>query len=424
MVPDPAANDASLEVSDYEGAFVLLAAMAEDFSASFDMQGTVSKALRSIVEYVDAEAGSLWLLSEDGEELNCLASVGANPITGLRLPANQGIVGRTVQECDCQRVLDTSLDPNFSSVADEHSGMRTRSLVCSPLTFGNRAIGAVQVVNKRSGSGCFVPADAALLKILAASAGLAIANSRLVESERGHQRVRRDLELAAEIQRGLLPSRRAAPFPAVGMNLPARMVSGDFFDIVPLPGDRIGFCLGDVSGKGIYAALLMAKTASLYRCLAKDIASPGELLVRLNAEVCETATRGMFVTMFAGVYETRDGGVVVANAGHEPALFHQHSGGFGRVEAQAPPIGILSDTEFPEEKLALDGGALYVCSDGLTEACADGQELGSEGFQRLVERYAGKPLAERVDAIAAEAQSFELRDDLTLLAISDAERCG
>jgi sigma-B regulation protein RsbU (phosphoserine phosphatase) len=418
----PRDGDASLDVRDYEGAFVLLAAMAEDFSASFDMQGTVLKALHSIVEYVDAEAGSLWLLSDDGDELHCLASVGANPITGLRLPADQGIVGRTVQECDCQRVLDTSLDPNFSTVADDRSGMKTRSLVCSPLTFGSRAIGAVQVINKRSGSGCFVKTDAELLKILAASAGLAIANSRLVEAQRGHERVRREVELAAEIQRGLLPARQGAPFPAVGMNLPARMVSGDFYDIVPLSGDRIGFCLGDVSGKGINAALLMAKTASLYRCLARDIASPGELLARLNDEICETATRGMFVTMFAGVYDQGDGGVVMANAGHEPALFHQQSGSFGRVEAQAPPLGILSSTEFPEEELSLGGGALYVCSDGLTEACSGGQELGSLGFQRLVERYAGKPLAERVDAIAAEAQSLDVHDDLTLLAISDADR--
>lgn len=417
----PAETDTALEVSDYEGAFVLLSAMAEEFAASLDMQGTVRKALESIVEHVDAEAGSLWLLSGDEEELHCLASVGAKPITGLRLPADQGIVGRTVQECNCQRVLDTTLDPNFSRVADQQSGMTTRSLICSPLTFGDHAIGAVQVINKRSGSGCFVKTDAELLKILAASTGLAISNSRLVEAQRGHERVRRDLELAAEIQRGLLPTRQPAPFPAVGINLPARMVSGDFFDILELDDGRIAFCLGDVSGKGINAALLMAKTASLYRCLARDIESPGVLLARLNAEVCETATRGMFVTMFAGLYDPRSGHVVVANAGHEPALVHCPSGAFERIEAQAPPIGILPDTDFPEEELLLAAGALYVCSDGLTEACAGGRELGSEGFQLLVERYASKPLAERVDFIAAEAQGLELNDDLTLLAVTDAK---
>jgi sigma-B regulation protein RsbU (phosphoserine phosphatase) len=411
-----------LQVSDYEGAFALLATMAQDFAATLDTEATVFRALRSIVEHVDAEAGSLWLLSDDDAEIECIASVGANPITGLRLPASQGIVGRTVQECNCQRVLDTSLDPHFSSVADERSGTTTRSLICSPLTFGERAIGAVQMINKRSGSGCFVEADGDLLRILAASTGLAIANSRLVEAQRGHERVRRDLELAAEIQRGLLPARRPAPFPAVGMNLPARMVSGDFFDIIELSDGRIAFCLGDVSGKGINAALMMAKTASLYRCLARDVEAPGLLLARLNEEVCETSTRGMFVTVAAGVYDPATGHVVIASAGHEPALLHALDGSFRRIEAKSPPIGILPGGKFPEDELELAGGALYLCSDGLTEACADGQELGSEGFERFVERHAGQILADRVDAIAAEVMRFDLRDDLTLLAVSDAGR--
>ena len=167
----------------------------------------------------------------------------------------------------------------------------------------------------------------------------------------------------------------------------------------------------------------MAKTASLYRCLAREAAGPGPLLARLNDELCETATRGMFVTMLAGIYDSEQGTVQLANAGHEPALLHGHDGSFESFGATAPPIGILSDTHFPEEEVELAGGTLYVCSDGLTEAaCADGEELGSAGFMRLVERFEAKPPAERVDAIAAEAERYDLRDDLTLLLVSDAER--
>jgi sigma-B regulation protein RsbU (phosphoserine phosphatase) len=234
--------------------------------------------------------------------------------------------------------------------------------------------------------------------------------------------VRRELELAAEIQRNLLPAPRPAPFPVFGVNVPARTVSGDFFDILPLSHQRIAFCLGDVAGKGMNASLLMAKTASLYRCLAREQASPGALLARLNDEICETATRGMFVTMAAGLYDAATGAVRIANAGHEPPLLHAGDGGFEEVPAQAPPLGILAGVAFPEADLELAGGSLYLCSDGLTEASCGGGPLGGEGLRRLIARQAGKPLAERIQAIVAEVAGCELRDDLTLLGVSDAGR--
>jgi sigma-B regulation protein RsbU (phosphoserine phosphatase) len=288
------------------------------------------------------------------------------------------------------------------------------------MTFSDRVIGGVELINKRSGDGRFRESDAHLLKVLASSAGLAIANARLAAAQVENERVRRELELAAEIQRSLLPTPRPAPFPLYGVNVPARTVSGDFFDILPLADGGLSFCLGDVSGKGMNAALLMAKTASLYRCLAKSIADPGELLARLNDEVCETATRGMFVTMAAGVYRRDSGSVRLANAGHEPPIHQRRDGVFESLEAEAPPLGIVPGGGFPEAQLALDGGCLYLCSDGLTEAGSEsGGPLGSEGLQRLIERFAGKPLVERIQAIAARASELGLRDDLTLLGLSD-----
>jgi sigma-B regulation protein RsbU (phosphoserine phosphatase) len=284
----------------------------------------------------------------------------------------------------------------------------------------------VQLVNKRSGDGRFGEEDAHLLQVLASSAALALSNARLAAARVENERVRRELELAAEIQRNLLPAPRPAPFPVFGMNVPARTVSGDFFDVLPLSHQRIAFCLGDVAGKGMNAALLMAKTASLYRCLAREQASPGALLARLNDEICETATRGIFVTMAAGLYDAASGVVRIANAGHEPPLLHSGGGaaaGFEEVPAQAPPLGILAGAAFPEVDLELAGGSLYLCSDGLTEApCEGGGQLGGEGLRRLIARYAGKPLAERIQAIVAAVAECELRDDLTLLGVSDEGR--
>jgi sigma-B regulation protein RsbU (phosphoserine phosphatase) len=336
----------------------------------------------------------------------------------VTLGMTQGIVGRSVMENTCQCVFDVSQDEAFSSKADDESGMVTRSLLCAPMSFSGRKIGAIELINKKSGGGYFTQRDVHPLQVLASSAALAIANNRMAASLVEAQRVRRELELAAEIQRNLLPPNRPDPFPVQGMNIPARTVSGDFFDILPIDG-RFAFCLGDVSGKGINAALLMAKTASLYRCLAKTVPQPGELLRQLNDEICETATRGMFVTMSAGVYDPRTGIVCLANAGHEPAVCHAE-GDFTVFDAEAPPLGIISNGDFPATELELRGGSLYIFSDGLTEAANEsGEQLGREGLERLVCDFQDVALSERVSAIVESVSMLDLRDDLTLLVVSD-----
>jgi sigma-B regulation protein RsbU (phosphoserine phosphatase) len=410
-----------LEGGGYDEAFALLAEMTQHFGHSADLEATLGRALGSIAAHVGAEAGSLWLLDPEARELACEASVGPHPITGLRLPANEGIVGKSVRENACQSVLDVAQDPDFSQRMDEQSGFVTRSILCAPMSFSNQVIGAVELINKGSGDGRFRESDAHLLQVLASSAGLAIANARLAAAQIEHERVRRELELAAEIQRNLLPTPRGAPFPVYGVNVPARTVSGDFFDILPLTPESIAFCLGDVSGKGINAALLMAKTASLYRCLAKDTAHPGLLLRRLNEEICETATRGMFVTMVAGVYDPRRGTTILANAGHEPPLLRRRGGEFEAFEAEAPPLGVLPGVDYPELELDLEGGALYVCTDGLTEAGPPAAPLGASGVRELLQRFAGKPLGERIEAVVGAAAAMEPHDDVTLLGVSHAE---
>jgi sigma-B regulation protein RsbU (phosphoserine phosphatase) len=416
---EPAAP--SIAADQIESAFALLAEMTRSFAQSQDLEATLRHALASIAKHLDAEAGSLWLLDLEREELHCRASVGPNPITGLRLPMTQGIIGRSVAENSCQCVFDVRRDPAFSTRADEESGMVTRSLLCAPMSFSDQRIGAIELINQRGGDGRFDERDVYPLQVLASSAALAIANNRMAASLVDAERARRELELAAEIQRNLLPAARPDPFPVQGRNVPARTVSGDFFDFVVAADGRIGFCLGDVSGKGINAAMLMAKTASLYRCLVKTIPSPAQLLRVLNDEVCETATRGMFVTMAAGVYDPATGAVWLANAGHEPTVCHSE-GRFSSFEAGAPPLGIVPGVEVPEIELQLQGGSLYLFSDGVTEAVTQaGEQLGRAGFEALVEKFADLPAAARVASIVSSVGELALRDDLTLLAVSDEE---
>ncbi len=232
--------------------------------------------------------------------------------------------------------------------------------------------------------------------------------------------MQKDLELAREIQRSLLPTATPLTSAITGINIPAREVSGDFYDYFVLPDGRIYFNLADVSGKGMNAALLMAKTSGLFHCLGKALHDPGKLLAYINNEICETAIRGMFITLIAGLYDPRNGRIRLANAGHLPALYRSRNGQFHDYPAQAPPLGILPDTRFPENELTLDGGSLYLFSDGLTEAVqADRSRLELAGLMQLISRHTTLPPAARLAALVSDARQATpvLHDDITALLI-------
>ncbi len=304
----------------------------------------------------------------------------------------------------------------------EPLGPRVRGPVIStPLVLGGRRVGLLALAAAEQGA--FRAGDHSALEAMALPLALALSRFQLIEAMTQEDSVKRELALAAEIQRNLLP--RAAPgaFPVHGLNRPIRQVSGDFFDYFTRDGGAIVFALGDVSGKGINAALLMAKAAGLFRCLAKSCDNPGRLLGMINREICETVSHGMFVTMVAGVYDTGTGRVRFANAGHEPPLLRTPERSYHDFPAAAPPLGILPELRFETEEAALDGGEFYLFSDGLTEYRYDRQEaLGVVGIIQLIESLAALPLPERINALLAELdrEGWEARDDLTVLAIDDA----
>ena len=411
------------DIGDY---LELLAAIGQDFTMSLDIDETLRNTLGRIMAYLDAEAASLFMLTNNDTEIVCRVCVGASDITGLRLKYGQGIVGESIAEEACLMVRDVRADPRFHRAVDEATGFITRSILCAPMTVKGLHLGAIEVLNKRGGDGLFDERDRQVLRALASSAAMAIRNATLTRSLVEQQRVQRELELVAELQQHLLPKRQPASFPVHGLNLPARTVSGDFYDFFPVGDGRISFTLGDVTGKGIQAALLMAKASSLARCLGKTIHRPGELLGVINREICDSATRGMFVTMVVGLYEPDTGKVTLANAGHEPPLLIYPDGSRRTFPAEAPPVGIspelFPDARFPEVEAQLGHGSLYVFSDGVTEGrIGGGEQLGADGLETLLRSLSGLPAAERLEVIASKFvhPDTPLHDDLTIMVIEE-----
>ena len=398
-----------------------LAQLSQSFVTSLDLDATLEQALRGIIRFLKVEAGTLFLLEEDGQALVCRASIGPVDIRGLRLRSDEGIVGRSVRRNSVEVVNDTRADANFLNRVDQQSGFITRSILCAPMTVGKERLGAIEVLNK-IGGGPFDAHDMHLLRVMSSSAALAVSNARMAGALVEQERMRRELELAAEIQRSLLPRDDAGDFPIVGLNRPIGEVSGDFFDYFTLPDGRMPFALGDVSGKGLNAALLMAKTASLFRCLGKSVHDPATLLAYINREICETASRGMFVTMVAGTYDPTTGSLRFANAGHLPPLLRRTDRSYATFPVEAPPLGIVGDAMFENQETNLNGGEFYVFTDGLTEyRYGKTEELGVDGLIQMMEAHAGQSILDRLRALLSELDQagWKARDDLTVLAIDD-----
>ncbi len=398
----------------------LLASVSQEFVASPVMGETLANATQKILDYMDTEAVSIFLLDASQQHLTCVACAGPVSIEGLTIGATQGIVGRAVASGSVQMVRDTASDTDFSGAVDEITGFRTRSILCAPLTLKSRSLGALEVINKRSGDGLFSDDDKQLLQALAGMVSLAISNAQMAEALVEQERIRRELDLAREIQRSLLPADGDANFPVCGLNYPASEVSGDFYDFFVLPDGHIVWGLGDVSGKGMNAAMLMAKTISLFRCLGKTMPDMAQLLTRLNDEIVETASHGMFVTMVAGVLDPSSGEVRFANAGHQPPLYRDIDGAYREIEAECPPLGILPEVCYVEQTLQLDAGRLFVFTDGVTEGrTADGEMLGLPGLLALLDENAGEPAAIQLSRVASllNRPGTRLFDDLTMLAV-------
>ena len=414
----------ALEPGRLDEAAVFLAELTHDFASSLDIDETLKHAIDRFMVYLNAEAASIFLLEEDESALVCRECAGPVNIKGLRLDPDQGIVGQTVQHNESKIVRDVSTNPSFAAAVDEDTGFATRSILCAPLSVRGKCIGVLELLNKRSEDGLFDLNDMQLATTVASAAALAIHNARMAAELVEQERVRKELELARQIQESLLPDNHVGDFPVHGLNIPAREVSGDFFDFMRLDDGRVYFTLADVSGKGMNAALLMAKTTSLLRCLAKTTPDPGVLLRKVNDEICETASMGMFVTIVAGYLSADGQSVEIANGGHQPALVRRRDGSFEEIAAKAPPLGVLPNVEFPSREVRLGNDSMYLYTDGISESEGpDGTQLDSEGLKLMLESSACTTASERLPAIieAWRQTGHETHDDITLLLVELAQ---
>ena len=288
---------------------------------------------------------------------------------------------------------------------------------------GRRGLLVVGDKESRRGVGPFLTSDRRTLSLFANQAALALENARLHLQALEKERLEREMHLASEIQRQILP--KGAPsvpgFDLVGWYRPARQVGGDYYDLFPVRGGRIGLVVGDVSGKGMPAALMVSTLHSALRLLFDHLEFGPVLLERLNRHIVESSASNKFITMLLAEMDPRTGVLHYMNAGHNPGILLRHDGSVDQLGAGGLPLGLMPAARFQSRALTLEpGDLLCIYTDGITEAeSQDEEEFGMGRLIDLLRRERHRPLQELIEVIpqlvGEHSQGLPQGDDQTLV---------
>lgn len=347
------------------------------------------------------------------------------------VPEGAGVVGRVVRSKQLSNVLDAYEDPDFDRSFDIKNDYRTRNILAAPvLAEDGKVLGVVQVINK-IGSRAFGEDDEILLEALTGQMQMAFERARLTESYVEKRRMDSALKLANSIQMSMLPNEfpepGIGPFDLHAILVPAKAVGGDFYDFFPVDEHRWCLVIADVSGKGIPAALFMAKTKALIKAFASVNCAPDDVLMRANNELAYDNAAAMFVTVFLAVMDTRSGEMVYSNAGHNhPYILTAEGEHRLLMDADCVPIGAMPDLEFSCASTVLQPNEVfYMFTDGVNEAMSPtNEQLGDDRLTELLVGLVAEPVKVQNDvvlqAVRDHANGAEQSDDITVMSIRRA----
>lgn len=415
-----------ISITTPDPSFALIAGIMTRFNQSGDIISALQWALPQILSTMTAEAASLFFHHPDKMALECIICQGPVDITGMSVPLGEGIVGRVFATGQAELVADVQNDLGHFNHSDQKSGFVTRSLITAPVLMPEKSFGAIQVINRIiSGDDCamFQLSDLAVLEALANALALAFSHVELTRKAVDDHMLKRDISEAVEAQKLLMP----APFTQdiiAGQVIPARQISGDFFDYLQ-SDEWLAFCIGDVSGKGMAAGLLMARCLTLFRFLARTGASCTDMARQINDEWLQKSN-DRFATMVIGWFNQNTGALSLINCGHGELICWRNMGSNHNkpelIASHTTPIGVITYDGLDEWNTMLEEKAsLYMFSDGISEARTDeNTQLEIEGVINLTGQHHDMNAPDRVEAVMQLIREGELKthDDASLLVIS------
>ncbi len=410
-----------------EASLAVIRQVTDAMVSSGSLKEVLNAIVRETAALLGATRGSLMLIDPPTQVMHMHAVVGIDEevVSRARTELGEGIAGRCAERGEAMLL---SGDRSTVDSLSPSSQYRSSSAICVPLKIKGQVLGVLNI-NDRKDEQEFTENDLFIAQLIANQASVAITNSRLLAESVDAAAARRSLEVAREIQQSFVPADPGvAGYEIAGRSDPCDETGGDYIDFAPrrdAHGHATGqlfVAIGDVSGHGVGAALIMATSRAFLRALLTQRSDLADVFLRLNNLVIRDVRKGGFMTLFVAIADPDRGELTYASAGHDPALL-MNAQGIRELTATGPPLGVLADVEFPTATVSFaPGDQLLLTTDGVWEVQRpDGKAFGRESLAGCLEELASCTPSATIegvrDRVLAFAEGRERRDDFSLVAL-------
>jgi serine phosphatase RsbU (regulator of sigma subunit) len=423
VIGGPLPGRAGVATAEQGDLLALISKVGVTLLASATLDETLRQVARLVFDAVPAERCIIMLRDDDAGELRVRAAEMQDRQKDVgEVRVSRTIIEEVVGQGRSVLTSDAQHDPRFRSSTVTFQGIR--SVLAVPLGVGERIFGMIYADSPFATSS-FTEDHLKVLTTLGSVAAIRVENTRLLEEHLAQERFERELQLAREIQQRFQPTAPPAVtgFELQGISFPSYQIGGDYYDFILCPDGRLVVALGDVSGKGTSAALLMS---SLHAAVHAQVASCrpiSETVGAVNHYLADNTPSNRFVTLFYAELDPLTGSLAFINAGHNPPLIAHAAGTLEQLGSGGPPLGIMPDFDYREGRTQLQPGDVLVSySDGVTEQTnPKGEEFGPARLQDVVSQNIDRSAAairDKIEAsLSAFAQGTPAVDDITLLIV-------
>ena len=402
----------------------LLIDIVGKFNSSLDPARLLHEIIESTKAMVEAEASSLFLLTDDGASLELTIPTGpaTAQVSGKKIPADHGISGWVVQHQEPVIIEDVQKDARFKGELLKKPTFQSNNMMCVPLNNNKgTTIGVLQVINVDDGY--LTKEMLTLIQTLANQAATALENVKVKQQQLASELLNKELEVATRIQAGFFPQSipEIAGYEVAGCSIPAKDVGGDYYDIIVQPEhQQCGFVVADVTGKGVPASLLMATMRASLRANIQN--NPTDLVTAMqhvNQDIFRDSPSDKFITSVYLTLHYEQHWVEYVNSGHNPPYLVKDQ--ISTLDESGLMLGIMDPIDFPSARVSMEAGdVLVLFSDGVTEATNPAGELYSEErFEQWLIQHRKLNVEQLKEAILNEIKLFadgaEQSDDITFI---------
>jgi phosphoserine phosphatase RsbU/P len=398
----------------------LLYQIGKKLSGSLEVNEVMSEIMDTLKQVVQYDAGGVFLIDPAVNEIHSLYTLGYDPRydSQLKLKIGQGLIGHVASTGEPVIVPDVSRDSRYID-----SNPPTQSEIVVPIKVDNRIIGVINLESECKDT--YSQRSLALISAFASQAAISLERARLHERSLAGKKLQEQLNIAREIQRSFLPAKapQIVGYDIAGSNISSGQVGGDYYDFIRIVDSHFGIAIGDVSGKGIPAALIMASFRASLIAEIRNNYSIRTICHKVNSLLFESLEPGNYVTAVYGVLDSRNHIFTFSNCGHNQPILLRANGQVEFLKEGGPILGVAADSIYEERALVIGSGDVMVLyTDGVTEVFDEqGQEFGVDRLIEVIRSNRDRTAQQMADLIYGECTGFasptHIFDDLTMVII-------